>query len=324
MVPYFQLGIICHEDSKTQSASKILNQKIMKKLLVTLIFTALGICNITAQNQIDYGSNPKAGKYINVGDIKVYYETYGEGEPLLLLHGNGGSIENFIYQIPELSKHFKVIAIDSRAQGRTTDSEKEITYALMASDVSELIDKLKLGKVNVVGWSDGGNIGLELAFSHPEKVFKVVTFGANYTHENFLAPPDSVTMLPDDPLIKQSSAMMKRYGSAFERLSPDTTRKVIIQKKLAELMEKYPNFTAAQLQTINVPFLIVVGDHDLININQTVELFTTLPKAQLFVVPGATHFVPAEYPALINAAVIKFLKTPYRDIDGYYFFKISQ
>lgn len=77
-------------------------------------------------------------------------------------------------------------------------------------------------------------------------------------------------------------------------------------------------------QTINVPFLIVVGDHDLINIDQTVELFTHLPKAQLFVVPGATHFVPAEYPELINASVIKFLKTPYRDIDSYYFFKIAQ
>jgi pimeloyl-ACP methyl ester carboxylesterase len=296
----------------------------MKKLAVALIFTAFVTCSISAQTQIEYGSNSKAGKYINVSDIKVYYETYGEGEPLLLLHGNSGSIENFIYQIPELSKHFKVIAIDSRAQGRTTDSEKEISYALMASDVSELIDKLKLGKVNIAGWSDGGNIGLELAFSHPEKVLKVVTFGANYTHENFLAPPDSSVMLPDDPLIARSSATFKRYGTAFERLSPDTTRKVIIQKKLAELVEKYPNFTLDQLHTIKVPFMIVVGDHDLIKINHTVELFTTLPKAQLFVVPGASHVVPAEYPELINAAVIKFLKTPFRDIDRYYFFKFFQ
>ncbi len=89
-------------------------------------------------------------------------------------------------------------------------------------------------------------------------------------------------------------------------------------------MEKYPNFTLDQLHTIKVPFMIVVGDHDLIKINHTVELFTTLPKAQLFVVPGASHVVPAEYPELINAAVIKFLKTPFRDIDRYYFFKFFQ
>ena len=296
----------------------------MKKFSLILFFAALVIFNISAQSKIEDGSNPKAGKYINICDIKIYYESYGEGEPLLLLHGNSGSIENFIYQIPELSKYFKVIAIDSRAQGRSTDSEKEITYALMASDMAELIDKLNLGKVNVVGWSDGGNIGLELAFSYPEKVIKVVTFGANYTHENYLAPPDSVIMLPDDPLIIRSSAMIKRYFTSFDRLSPDTTRKVKIQKKLVELMEKYPNFTPDQLHTINIPFLIVVGDHDLININQTVALFNNLPKAQLFVVPGASHLVPVEYSELINTTVIKFLKTPYRDIDRYYFIKIPK
>lgn len=296
----------------------------MKKLAVVLLLMAFAMCSLSAQNKIEYGSNPKAGKYINIGDIKVYYETYGEGEPVLLLHGNGGSIENFVYQIPELSKHFKVIAADSRAQGRTTDSEKEITYALMASDMAELIEKLNLGKVNVVGWSDGGNIGLELAFAHPEKVIKVVAFGANYTHENYLAPPDNVVMRPDDPLITRSSEMRKRFQTAFERLSPDTTRKVIIQKKLAELMEKYPNFTPEQLHSINVPFLVVAGDHDLININQTVALFTNLPHAQLFIVPGASHVVPAENPELINSEVIKFIKTPYRDIDRFYFFKSTQ
>src|SRR5512137_1463851 len=138
----------------------------MKNLSFLLALFILVSCNSQTKNQIDYGSNPAAGKYVSVNDIKVYYEVYGEGEPLLLLHGNGGSIENFTYQIPELSRHFKVIAVDSRAQGRTSDSDQEISYALMASDMSELIDKLNLGKVNVVGWSDGGNIGLELAFAH--------------------------------------------------------------------------------------------------------------------------------------------------------------
>lgn len=296
----------------------------MKKITVVLILLAFVTCNLFAQNKIEYGSNPNVGKYINISDIKVYCEIYGEGEPLLLLHGNSGSIESFIYQIPELSKHFKVIAVDSRAQGRTTDSEKEITYALMASDMAELIDRLNLGKVNVVGWSDGGNIGLELAFSHSEKVNKVVAIGANYTHENYLAPPDSVVMPPDDPLIIRASAMIKRFSTAFERLSPDKTRKDIIQKKLADLMENYPNFTPDQLHTINVPFLIVAGDHDLININQTVALFTNLPKARLFIVPGASHIVPAENPELINSEVIKFLKSPYRDIGRYYFLKIPK
>jgi pimeloyl-ACP methyl ester carboxylesterase len=293
----------------------------MRYIIVFLFISILVSCNTPKENRIDFGSNPTAGGYVDVNDIKVYFETYGEGEPLLLLHGNSGSIENFIYQIPELSKHFKVIAVDSRAQGRTTDSDQEITYALMASDMSELIDKLNLGRVNVVGWSDGGNIGLELAFAHPEKVLKVVTFGANYTYENWMAPADSVVMDKGDPLIIKTSDMMKKYSTALERLSPDKQRIPIIKKKLEDLMSKNPNFTKDQLKTIDVPFLIVAGDHDVISLDQTISLFTTLRRSQLFIVPHASHIVPAENPELINSEVVRFLKTPYRDIDRYYFFK---
>jgi pimeloyl-ACP methyl ester carboxylesterase len=278
-------------------------------------------CVVAQETMINYGSNPPAGNYVNVNDIKVYYEIYGEGEPLLLLHGNSGSIENFTFQIPELSKHFKVIAVDSRAQGRTTDSDQEITYALMASDMAELIDKLKLGKVNIVGWSDGGNIGLELAFAHPEKVLKVVTFGANYTHENWMTPPNSVVMAPGDPLIQKSSELMQKYSTSLIRLSPDTLKIPIIKKKLENLIEKYPNFTPEMLKNIDVPFLIVAGDHDVIRFDQTIALFTNLPQSQLFIVPHASHLAPAEYPELINSAVTRFIKTPYTDIDPYYFFK---
>lgn len=278
-------------------------------------------CNSPKENKIDYGSNSAVGKYAEVNGIKVYYEIYGEGEPLLLLHGNGGSIESFIYQIPELAKHFKVIAVDSRAQGRTTDADQEISYALMASDMAGLIDKLNLGKVNVVGWSDGGNIGLEMAYAYPEKVLKVVACGANYTHENFIAPPDSAVMDKDDPLVKKTSELLKRSTTSIQRLSPDTLRIPLIKKKLGDLMEKYPNFTPAQLKTIKVPFLIIAGDHDLINLNHTISLFTSLPKAELFIVPHATHVVLIENPELINSEVIRFLKTPYTDIDRYYFAK---
>ena len=302
-------------DNFSQNASMGKIGKIMKTTIAFLLISLLVSCNNATQKQIDYGSNKQVGKYIHVNDIKIYYEIYGDGEPLLLLHGNSGSIENFVYQIPELSKHFKVIAIDSRAQGRSSDSDKEITYALMASDMSELIDKLKLGIVNIAGWSDGGNIGLELAFAHPEKVKKLIAFGANYTHENGLAAPDGVVMDAKDPLIVKTSMMIQRYKGAIERISPN------IKKKLADLTEKYPNFTLDQLKKIEIPVLVVAGDHDIINLDQTIALFTNLPQSQLFIVPGASHLAPAEQPELINSMVINFLKTPYRDIDQYYFWK---
>jgi pimeloyl-ACP methyl ester carboxylesterase len=267
---------------------------------------------------VDYGSNDKVGKYIDVNGIKIYYEIYGEGEPLLLLHGNSGSIKTMEFQIPELSKHFKVIAVDSRAQGKSTDSTREITYALMASDMSELIEKLKLGSVYVVGWSDGGNIGLELALNYPDKIKKLITFGANFTWQNFFATPDSVTMDPNDPLIVKVSPLLKKYKAGMDKISPE------IKKKLATLVEKYPNITEEQLRQIKIPVMVVAGDHDLINIDHTVTLFKNLPHAQLFIVPGAAHTVVVEQPELINSEIIKFLNTPYRDIDSYYLLKFLQ
>jgi pimeloyl-ACP methyl ester carboxylesterase len=285
---------------------------IFGTILLLLLFAT------AAQSQINYGSNKQVGKYVNVNDIKVYYEIYGAGEPLLLLHGNSGSIESFLYQIPELSKHFKVIAVDSRAQGKSTDSDKEITYALMASDMSALIDKLNLGSVHVVGWSDGGNVGLELALAQPQKVKKLVTLGANYTHENWMAPPDSIAMEANDPRLLKTAPLLKKYKEGLDKLSP------VVRKKLADLMEKYPNFTEEQLKQIRVPVLVVVGDRDAINLAQTISLFASLPHSQLFIVPGASHMVPAEQPELINSEVIKFLTTLFRDLDRFYWMSYLQ
>jgi pimeloyl-ACP methyl ester carboxylesterase len=296
-------------------------KNFMKTIVSFFLFILLLSGKNSAQKPVEYGSNKLVGKYININDIKIYYEIYGEGEPLLLLHGNGGSIESFTCQIPELSKHFKVIAVDSRAQGRSSDSEKEISFALMASDMSELIDKLKLGTVNIAGWSDGGITGLELAYAHPEKVKKLITFGANYSHENFLAAPDSVVMDQNDPLIVNTQAQRQKYGSVLQRLSPNPERIAEIRKKLDNLDEKYPNFTPDQLKKIKTPVLVVAGDHDIISLYHTLSMFTNLPKSQLFIVPHASHLAPLEQPELINSMVIKFFNTTYRDIDRFYFFK---
>jgi pimeloyl-ACP methyl ester carboxylesterase len=298
----------------------------MKTLNILLFAFILVSCNNSTQKQIDYGSNSQAGKYIEVNDIKIYYETYGEGEPLMLFHGNGGSIEGFEFQIPELSKHFKVIAVDSRGQGRSTDSDKEITYALMASDMNELIDKLKFGSVYVVGWSDGGNIGLELAYAHPEKVKKLFAGGTNYSHENYLTPYDSTTIMDknDQLIVALKTLRQKRAARASERLTPKPESSPATLKKLADLMEKYPNFTIEQLKQINVPTLIAVGDHDLIALDHTVNLFKSLPHAQLLIVPDATHRVLVEQPDLMNKEIIKFLNAPYRDINPYYMYLVPK
>lgn len=290
----------------------------MKTNIILLVLLIATSCHNSIKEKMEYGSNEKAGNYTVVNDIKLYYEIYGEGEPLILLHGNSGSIVDFTSQIPELSKQFKVIAIDSRAQGKSSDSDKEISYALMASDVNKLIDKLKLQSANVVGFSDGGNIGLELAYAHPEKVKKLITFGANYSWEDFGALPDSVQMDPNDPLCVKVRPAMQKYQAGLENISPEA------QKKLFDLMTKYPNFTKEQLNEIKVPVLVVSGDHDLIKLEHTLTLFKSLPHAQLFIVPGASHIAMIEQPELINSEIVKFLSSPYRDFNNEYFFKVGQ
>ena len=129
---------------------------------------------------LPYGSNKAAGKYCQLKGVNLYYETYGTGEPLLLLHGNGESIHSFSRQIEDLAEHYHVIAVDTRAQGKSVDTlTARLTYELFADDMKALLDSLRLPKANVLGWSDGGNTGLLMALRYPTYVHKLVTMGAN-------------------------------------------------------------------------------------------------------------------------------------------------
>lgn len=287
----------------------------MKYAFIFILSFSSIFCEAQNNNVLEFGSNPSAGKYIDVNDIKMYYEVYGKGEPLLLLHGGAGSIHDFFYQIPELSKHYKVIAIDSRGQGRTTDSDKQITYAQMAADVAAFIDKLQLGSVYVLGWSDGGNDGLELAYAFPDKVKKLITCGANYTHENWVANKDTITMKNNDPLLLKTKEFL-----AYRKSGYDTVNQAI-KNKLNNLWKNYPNFTPDQLKTIKTPTLVIAGDHDIVNIDLTVTLYKSLPNAELFIVPHASHLLLVEQPEILNSIILKFLETPFRKLDNFYIFR---
>lgn len=296
----------------------------MHKFIFIVFIIATISCKTESNKQstsLEYGSNKAVGKYIPIDDVKLYYEVYGEGQPLILLHGNGSSIGSFSNQIPALSIKYKVYAIDSRAQGRSSDSSKELSYKLMADDIASFIKTLSLSNVNIVGWSDGGNIGIELAFAYPELVNKVVTIGANYNHDNFLAEVDRFEMEKDDPLIVKTADWVRLNHNSLERLSSNPAKLPIIRKKLAKLMDKYPNFTADSLKKIQTPFLVIASDHDIITIDHSVSLYKHLPNAYLFIVPNASHLSLAEFPNLINGEIIRFLDNPYRRIDKYYFLK---
>ncbi len=293
----------------------------MKKSILLLLM----IWAFTANAQIPYGSNKAVGKRIQVGDISMYYEIYGKGEPLILLHGGFGSSEMMGGMIAAFSKNYRVIAVDSRSQGRTTDSdEKELSYAQMALDVNGFMDQLKIKKAKFVGWSDGGDIALELALIHPEKIDKAVIMGANYLGESkgvFLGVDTTWKMNPKDPLFAKTKKQMAQYFSTYERLAPNKSRIEASRKKVTDNAFKNPNITLAQLKSIQVPFLVMAGDHDMFTLEHTISLYQHLPQASLYIVPDATHISPFEEPELVHSEILRYLAKPYRRLDAFYFWR---
>src|ERR1700761_4335393 len=171
----------------------------MNKALLSLIFIILFGQFTFAQQTIKYGDNPAAGKYYDVRGIKMYAEIYGTGKPLLLIHGNGGSISAFSQTIPYFSKKYQVIAVDSRAHGKTIDTKDSLSFEMMADDFAALLDKMHIDSAYVIGWSDGGINAILMAMRHPEKVIKFAATGANLT-------PDSLGIIP-----KEWNNMVKQY-----------------------------------------------------------------------------------------------------------------
>lgn len=260
----------------------------MKRLtvwFVTVLFISL---STAAQSTITYGNNATAGKYALVNGIRMYYEIYGEGQPLLLLHGNGGSIGSRVNEIPYFAKKYKVIAVDSRCHGKTECKTGDLNYEMMAADVNDLLNQLKIDSCLIWGHSDGGILGLIMAYTYPNKVKKLITTGAN-------VQPDSTAIFP------QLLALSKMYP-----MIPDT----MMQKQI-KLTIHHPNISFSKLKTIKAPVLVMAGDRDAIREEHTVKIFQSIPNAQLCILPGSTHFVANEKPILFQMLAAEFFDKPF-------------
>ena len=234
-----------------------------------------------------FGYDNARGKYFSTNGVKLYYETYGNGEPLLLLHGNGQSISAFTRQILFFEQQYQVIVPDCRGRGKSTDSDAELTYDIQASDMNNLLDHLDIDSANIIGWSDGGIIGLIMAKDYPNKVKRLIASGANVLQ-------DTTAFFPGDSL-------------KFRKISLDTSQSEITRKRY-KLMLDYPNISFSALGKIKCPVLIVAGDKDEIRIGHTVKMFESIPGAQLFIVPKTSHYVLSENYEVFNAAALKFLQ----------------
>ncbi len=279
---------------------------ISKKILLsvatsTFVLSVFAQLPVASGNKTMYGSNNKTGKYISTRGFKMYYEIYGTGKPLLIIHGNGGSIKDFSKQIPYFSKEYKVILADSRAHGKSTDTGDSLNYEMMADDLNGLLNNLHLDSCYVIGWSDGGINGLLLAIRHPEKVKKLAVTGANLW-------PDSTAVEP---------SLFRWLAGAVDSLSKvKQTTEIKNQYKLMAMMTKEPNITLEQLHTIKCPTLVIGGDHDALLPKHTLLIADAIPQSYLWIIPNSGHSTPINYSKQFNETINDFFKKPYRIIEG--------
>lgn len=234
-----------------------------------------------------------------VNGIEVHYAIWGEGPPLLLLHGGLGNMEYFGGQVGELAKHYKVIAMDSRGHGQSTRNTDPYSYGLMAKDVVALMDHLKIDKASIVGWSDGGIIGIDIAINHPQRLDRLFAFGAN-TNVAGLKPD-----IDKNPIFAK---YIENAAKDYERLSKTPKDFEAFVTQIAQMWATQPNYTKEQLATIKSPVAIADGEHDeAIKQEHNVEMSQDIPGAKLVILMGLSHFAMLQDPKAFNEAVLDFL-----------------
>lgn len=295
---------------QNSNETKLTFMKKRIKLLVLFVVFSIGpVANaqvhMNFKFETPYGENKAVGKYAEINGAKIYYEEYGKGEPLLLIHGNGGSINSMGNQIDYFKSKYRVIIADGRGQGKSEMKTDSLTYEQITKDWEGLVNHLKLDSINIIGWSDGGIVALEMGISGKTKIKKMVTMGANLR-------PDSTAV--NGWAVKEVGKSKKEVLSKIKQ--KDTTRNWKVEKQMLDLLGNQPNIPTKDLSKIKAKVLIMAGDEDIIKNKHSLEIYEYIPKAQLCIMPGETHFAPASNPVLFNEIANKFLAEPFKRPDS--------
>ena len=243
---------------------------------------------------------PKAEEsgFAPVNGIKIWYATFGKGEPVILLHGGLANSNYWGHQVPALAERYRVIVMDSRGHGRSTRDERPYGYELMATDVIGLMDFLKIPKAAVVGWSDGAILGLEIALRHRARLSKLYAFAAN-------SDPSGVKDVDKSPVF---TAFIARAEKEYEALSATPGQYKPFLEQISRMWATQPHYTAADLNGITTPTWIVDADHDeAIKRENTEFMAAQIPGAGLLIQPEVSHFSFLQDPAQFTWSVMHFL-----------------
>jgi pimeloyl-ACP methyl ester carboxylesterase len=240
--------------------------------------------------------------YLDVDGLHTYYEEHGSGDPLLLLHGGMADAESMGQQTVALAERYRVIVPERRGHGRTVDVAGPITYDVMADDTIAFMDALATGSAHLVGWSDGGNVGLLVAIKRPDLVRRLVTIGANFRGDG-LTPEAVAALTPGTP-----TSAIPAIGDMWKANAIEPERFDAVLEKMLRCWNDY-EIPLADLARIAAPTLVMVGDDDITRFDHTVALYEAIPDAQLAVIPGASHLAPVEKPELVNQLILAFVGT---------------
>jgi pimeloyl-ACP methyl ester carboxylesterase len=284
----------------------------MKQTLIIFLILLLTGSNATSQKTVPLWQTlpnvppmPLADTsgFASVNGIRLYYAIFNRngGRPVILLHGSLGSSDDWGFETPLLDKTHEVIVVDSRGRGRSTMSTQPLTLELEASDVLRLMDLLKIRKASIVGWSDGGIIGLFLAIHAPGRIEKLLAFGANY----------SVSSYPAKPLSPEMKAAGRRYlataEATYRRLSPTPDGFHELLKAL-EADSTEPELKPADLAKIKIPVVIADGQYEqFITQKETATLTHLIPGSKLVIIPNVSHGGPLQDPVSFHKVVVKLL-----------------
>ena len=259
----------------------------MERIIRWLCVLGLVLCGALPTQARTKLVKARVSGFAHVNGISLFYQIYGKGPPILLIPGGLADADVWHRQIATLSAHHRLIVADSRGQGRSTRDRTPITYDLMARDYLALLDELKLEQVALVGWSDGGIIGLDIAMHHPERLSRMFIQAANATPDGAFA-----------------NVKARAEGAAI----PPVGHYDKISDEIEALWANEPNFTPAQLATITVPTVIVIGDHDeAISREHTEMLANAIPGAEFLLLPHVGHSAPLEDPVGYARAVLDFV-----------------
>ena len=251
--------------------------------------------HFTKEDFWKYGDFAAYGSKAKLNGVEIYYEVFGKGEPLLLLHGNNESISSFRAQIDEFRKYYKVIAVDSRGQGKSTINKQEMNYELMAKDMNALLEHLNIDSVHVVGWSDGGNTGLIMAMQYPDKVKTLSTMGANLFYKKGVL----------EKKFKRNHKLTIRLVQIIAFFNPKMWKTKV---KVAKMTLKYPNINPQELVKIHIPVLVMAGENDVITYAHTKLIADSIKDSELLILKGAGHYAPQKKSKYFNEEVLAFIR----------------